>query len=556
MSEFDRTPVPPSGLKPGRYFAAGFAGEHIAGTEFVIGAMFVAWGVGAMDVIKGLALGNLLAVLTWALICTPIATQTRLTLYAYLEKVAGPGFVKIYSVVSGMLFCVLAGAMITVSASAVRIPFGIPAQVNWYPSDARFVLVVIGVGAVVTYAATKGFAFVARFAEVSAPWLVCMFMVGALIMVPVIVADSQSVDAIAGVGDFLALAESSIWIDQQTDMGFWHVAAIAWGANLAFHGALGDMTLLRFARRTWYGWYASLGMFIGHFAAWLAAGIMGAGAALVLSTELAALDPGSVAFQALGPVGILAVIVAGWTTSNPTLYRAGLAFQSLNPGWSRERVTVVVGAITTVIAAFPFVFTGLLSFLGLMALVMAPTGAILVVEHYLLQRLGGVRYWRALKGHPVNLPAVAAWIAGVGVAAALHLSVQMHILFLFLPAWITAFIVYPALALRMGAQSADRDRAAHMESAEQDRRAAERDWLSANANPRAGPSRSVLNLLATGLAAAALTILAFIGMIAYGAGEELEVRHWLIAPTGAYFLIAIWIVISGARKVQETASHG
>ena len=32
-----------------------------------------------------------------------------------------------------------------------------------------------------------------------------------------------------------------------------------------------------------------------------------------------------VAYQALGLSGILAVIIAGWATSNPTLYRAGLA---------------------------------------------------------------------------------------------------------------------------------------------------------------------------------------------------------------------------------------
>ena len=59
-------------------------------------------------------------------------------------------------------------------------------------------------------------------------------------------------------------------------------------------------------------------MFIGHFAAWIAAGIMGAGAAYILKTPLTELDAGGVAYQALGAVGILAVVIAGWTTSNPT----------------------------------------------------------------------------------------------------------------------------------------------------------------------------------------------------------------------------------------------
>jgi hypothetical protein len=29
------------------------------------------------------------------------------------------------------------------------------------------------------------------------------------------------------------------------------------------------------------------------------------------------------------------VIVAGWTTANLTIYRAGLAFQAIVPRWSR-----------------------------------------------------------------------------------------------------------------------------------------------------------------------------------------------------------------------------
>jgi len=94
-------------------------------------------------------LGNLLAVLTWGLITAPIATDTRLTLYAYLEKIAGPGTIKLYSVINGILFAILAGAMITVSASAVRVLFGIPPQVDWYPTDISFVLVAVSLGAVV-----------------------------------------------------------------------------------------------------------------------------------------------------------------------------------------------------------------------------------------------------------------------------------------------------------------------------------------------------------------------------------------------------------------------
>ncbi|HNT00440.1 MAG TPA: hypothetical protein PKJ80_00270, partial [Candidatus Saccharicenans sp.] len=98
LYEFDREPVTEGNLKPGVLFASVFAGEHVAATEFVIGAFFVLHGVTASDLILGLLLGNLLAVLSWTFICAPIAVDTRLTLYWYLRKIAGPGVILIYNV--------------------------------------------------------------------------------------------------------------------------------------------------------------------------------------------------------------------------------------------------------------------------------------------------------------------------------------------------------------------------------------------------------------------------------------------------------------------------
>jgi len=185
LYEFDREPVSEKKLQPGRYFAGLFAGEHVAGTEFVIGALFVGWGATARDIFGGLLLGNLMAVLSWTLICAPISVRTRLTLYWYLRKVAGPVTTVVYNVLNAILFCVLGGCMITVSASAVRIPFGIPAQTNWYPQDFRFVLVVIVVGAVVITLAILGFKSLAQFSSVCSPWMIIMFFAGAMAMLPV-----------------------------------------------------------------------------------------------------------------------------------------------------------------------------------------------------------------------------------------------------------------------------------------------------------------------------------------------------------------------------------
>ncbi|WP_197076215.1 purine-cytosine permease family protein [Aurantiacibacter marinus] len=554
MEEYEQKPVAPSALKPGRYFAASYAGEHVAGTEFVIGAMFVSWGVGAGDVIAGLLVGNLLAVLSWVLICAPIATDTRLTLYAYLEKIAGPAFIKIYSVINGLLFCILAGAMITVSASAVRILFGIPPQVEWYPTSGTFILIALGVGAVVSFAAMRGFSFVARFSEVAAPWMIAMFFVGGAALLPVILAGTPSISSIDGYSGFLELAETSIWVDQGTEMGFWHVVAIAWGANLAFHGGLGDMSILRYARKSSYAWYSSLGMFIGHFAAWLAAGIMGAGAAMILSQPLTSLDAGEVAFQALGPIGILAVIVAGWTTSNPTIYRSGLAFQSLHPAWSRQRVTLIVGVITTIIACFPFVFTRLLDFLGIMALVMAPIGGLIFSEHFLFKKVGLTRYWRSATGAALNMPALLTWIASVGVAALLGYGLGIHVLFLFVPAWITALVLYPVLAGAMGAKSVDPVALAEANQAESQRRVAEDAYLASHSKTRLAGSGS--NRLMLAGAALSLAAAAWLGISALVTGDLETFQTLIIWPTVTYFIFAIMLVMRESAQEKLAVDEG
>jgi len=543
--EFETRPVAAEQLQEARQFAASYAGEHVAGTEFVIGALFVAWGVSTHDILYGLLLGNLMAVLTWGLVTAPIATDTRLTLYAYLEKIAGPGTIKLYSVINGILFAILAGAMITVSASAVRILFGIPPQVNWYPTDISFVLVAIAVGTVVVVVAVKGFRGVAHFSEICAPWMILMFIAGALAVLPVLVNVANGVDSIGSLSDFVTVADEYIWVDTDSDVGFWHVAAFAWVANLAMHGSLGDMTLLRFARKSSYGYFSALGMFIGHYLAWICAGIMGAGVALLLKSSIGQLDPGEVAFQSLGIAGIIAVIIAGWTTSNPTIYRAGLAFQSLNHDWSRTRVTVIAGVATTIIACFPFVFTKLLGFVGIMGLMLAPVGAVIVTEHWIFPRIGFTRYWSHYRNNTTNFAAVLTWVVSLILALYLERSGTLHLFFLLIPIWIYATLLYIGLASVMGAKGTYTEAAA-AESAEKQRKVEEKAFLENDATRSAESTSKDSDsgfLVARWTAYLSLAACAVMSVRVY-LGSDLEwFRTWLIAPTLIYFVSAtIWIV--------------
>jgi hypothetical protein len=66
-------------------------------------------------------------------------------------------------------------------------------------------------------------------------------------------------------------------------------------------------------------------------------GIDQPGAADAYNTDVL---PGPLAAGACGLTGLLCVVIAGWTTANPTIYRAGLAFQAIVPKISHSFLTL------------------------------------------------------------------------------------------------------------------------------------------------------------------------------------------------------------------------
>lgn len=294
-----------SGL--GNFFGL-YGGEHIAATEFVIEATLVTLGVKATDILIGLFIGNILATLTYTLICAPIAVDTRVTLYSYLGKVLGKPMQKVYNFIWGIASIAMAASMLTVSASAVREVFHIKIQTEWYPTDIKFILVVVILGIIVTLVAANGFNAVSKFSSICAPWMIVTFLAGIFVVLP------QLLEVTGGqihtFSDFMNLLNTSIWTGEVLEGGqkltIFHVIGFAWMCNLAYHGGLNDMALFRYAPNSKYGFITAYGMFVGHFFAWTSAGIMGATASILLGKSISELDSGA----------------------NPSIYRASLAFQS------------------------------------------------------------------------------------------------------------------------------------------------------------------------------------------------------------------------------------
>ncbi|MFT4941669.1 MAG: purine-cytosine permease-like protein [Paraglaciecola sp.] len=451
----EQLPIAKHKLKGWSHFLGLYAGEHVAATEFVFGATFVALGATMTDILLGLLIGNILAVLSWTFITTPIAVETRLSLYTYLQKIAGDSMTKLYNWANVIIFTVISAAMITVSATAVRFAFNIPAQLDWYPTNPWFVLIVVAVGFIVVLVAMYGFTAVSKFSSICAPWLLVMFISGPLILMPALAESVIGQTSLGGWADFMHIGSLSVWTGlnsaSEPGIGLLEVIGFSWAANTITHVGLIDMALLRYARKRSYGLCTSAGMLFGHYIAWISAGIMGAGTAVIVQKSIVELDPGDVAYQALGLSGLVIVIVAGWTTANANLYRAGLAAQAIFKNHSRNKTTITVGIVTVCIACFPFVFTKLLPLLTYAGLLVVPVGAIVFAEHFIFPRIGFTRYWVAYRQLTHSRPAVVAWGLGLVFGFGLNALDILSFYYLFIPTWFFTIMVYTLMAKRHGA---------------------------------------------------------------------------------------------------------
>ena len=441
LYEYDREAVVSEQLKPGIQFAGLLAGEHVAGTEFVIGAFFVLHGVSIANLLWGLLLGNLLAVLSWTFVCAPIATRTRLTLYWYLRKIAGPGLTVIYNIANAILYCILAGAMIAVSATAIGLALGIktPALTDILPNSFGWILLTFAIGICYIVLAILGFEKLSKFGEACSPWLFAVFIAGAIATLP-------KLGVHTNLDNLWQIAQTRIWngvaSPGQDQFTFWHVVFFAWFCNLAMHIGLSDMALFRYAKHWAYGLYSAFGMYPGHMLAWLCSGVMMAG----VNRQM---DPGMMAFEAAGIAGCIAVVLASWTTANPTLYRAGLALQCVTPNWPRWKATLGAGLITTILSCFPLFIMKLLDYVAIYGLILMPIGAIVFAEHWIFPRLGIDQYRAEKRGIVVNWRVLIVWFGTL----LLCFFMPIHLFFRWLPGYFIAVIWYTGWNLALKGKS-------------------------------------------------------------------------------------------------------
>jgi len=442
--EFERQAVPQSRLKSWKAFLGMYAGEHAAGTEFVIGPLFLTTGVSAFDLIIGLLIGNLMAVLSWRFLTAEIGTKFRYTLYFHLEKICGTRLVTAYNLANGVLFCFLAGAMITVSATAVGIPFDMemPKLTDTTPNSLTWIIIVISIGAVISIIAAKGYSTVAKAANWMSPIIVLAFILcGVVALIQLDVNSFSDFWNIWGAG--------SEPFPGQIKYTFWHIVLWSWFANAAMHIGMSDLSVFRFAKKASSGWTTAGGIYIGHYIAWIAAALIYAvylkspeAQAMLAGGEAPSVAPGPLAYNAIGVFGIIAVILAGWTTANPTIYRAGLAFQAIIPKLSTFWVTIIAGTVATIAGLFPAFAMKLLGFVALYGFILAPIGAIIVFEYFFGKKVGIQSFYAEKTGIKFNWAVFGAWALSFGIFYFISIQFDVFLSFLTLPAWISCGALY------------------------------------------------------------------------------------------------------------------
>jgi purine-cytosine permease-like protein len=336
--------------------------------------------------------------------------------------------------------------MVTVSATAVGVwfHFPMPGLNDFFPNSIGWVIAVLAVGVMVAIVAAYGYNIVARIANYAAPWMTIVFIAFGLVGLREFLNATQT--TLNSGADLWRLCETAIWkggtpLPGQVKFTFWHVTFFAWFCNMAMHIGMSDLSVFRYARKSWYGVATASGMFLGHYVAWVAASILYA-LQLLRTPGNTDVLPGPLADGAAGVAGLICVIVAGWTTANPTIYRAGLAFQAVFPRSSRYKVTLITGLIVAVFGMFPAVAMKLLDFVALYGLILMPMGAVIFVDFFLFPKLGLTSFYAERTGGSFNVAAAIAWFATLGIATWLVQAGYTQIYFVSLPGWFIAAGLY------------------------------------------------------------------------------------------------------------------
>lgn len=109
---------------------------------------------------------------------------------------------------------------------------------------------------------------------------------------------------------------------------------------------------------------------------------------------------------------------------------------------TRTTATIIAGAVCTVAGVFPAVAMKLLDFVGLYGTILAPVGAVIVVDHFLAERLGLATDYAEREGIRFNVAVLLAWAIPVAIGLAIYRTQDINSFMLPLPCWLACGALY------------------------------------------------------------------------------------------------------------------
>jgi len=183
--EFEREPVPGKALKGASAFWGMYAGEHTAGTEFMIGPLFVAWARAPST--------------SSSACCSATSSQSDLAVPHRRDRHPPPADALLPARAHhrtkprhALQFLQRRPVLFPRRGDGDRVRHGGGCAVRRPHPDAvvrrhlahriLWILVCLVIGAAMTFVAARGYGFVARVGHISAPWMLLVFLACGIVM--------------------------------------------------------------------------------------------------------------------------------------------------------------------------------------------------------------------------------------------------------------------------------------------------------------------------------------------------------------------------------------
>ena len=206
-------------------------------------------------------------------------------------------------------------------------------------------------------------------------------------------------------------------------------------------------------------------------------------------------------------------------------------------------MTLVVGIITTIVACFPFVFTGLLNFVGIYGLLLVPAGAIVMAEHWLFPPAGAHAILGSRARSAAQLAGPHRLGGGNGARAGSVPDGKRCICSSCLRrCTLLTVVVYVILAAIAGARTHRARAPVERDAGQGGRPGPARD--EHKPAPASQTNQAIVSWMSGLVALAALIVCVALAVHVYGAsaGDYADClawfRRWLIVPTLVYFVAA------------------